>query len=43
MVKAGANYMTGLVGNISIPAYSGSNVGWAGEISAASDGAGTFS
>jgi HK97 family phage major capsid protein len=43
MVKAGANYMTGLVGNISIPAYSGSNVGWAGEIAAASDGAGTFS
>ena len=43
MVKAGANYMTGLVGNVSIPAYSGSNVGWAGEIAAASDGAGTFS
>ncbi len=43
MVNAGANYMTGLVGNVSIPAYSGSNVGWAGEISAASDGAGTFS
>lgn len=43
MVKAGANYMTGLVGNISIPAYSGSNVGWAGEIATASDGAGTFS
>lgn len=43
MVNAGANYMTGLVGNVSIPAYSGSNVGWAGEIAAASDGAGTFS
>ena len=43
MVSAGANYMTGLVGNVSIPAYSGSNVGWAGEIAAASDGAGTFS
>ena len=42
MVEAGANYMTGLVGNVSIPAYSGSNVGWAGEIAAASDGAGTF-
>ena len=39
---AGANYMTGLVGNISIPSYSGSNVGWAGEIEAAADGAGTF-
>ena len=43
MVEAGANYMTGLVGNVSIPAYSGSNVGWAGEIASASDGAGTFS
>lgn len=40
---AGANYMTGLVGNVSIPVYSGSNVGWAGEIDAAKDGAGTFS
>jgi HK97 family phage major capsid protein len=35
--------MTGLVGNVSIPVYSGSNVGWAGEIEAAKDGAGTFS
>lgn len=42
MVQAGANYMTGLVGNVSIPSYSGSNVGWAGEIAAASDGAGSF-
>ena len=43
MTKAGATYMTGLVGNVSIPVYSGSNVGWAGEIEAAKDGAGTFS
>ena len=43
MVDAGASYMTGLVGDVSIPVYSGSNVGWAGEISAATDGAGTFS
>lgn len=43
MVDAGANFMTGLVGNVSIPAYSGSNVGWAGEIDAATDGAGSFS
>ena len=42
MVQAGANYMTGLVGNVSIPVYSGSNVGWAGEIEAATNGAGTF-
>lgn len=43
MVDAGANFMTGLVGNVSIPAYSGSNVGWAGEIDTATDGAGAFS
>lgn len=43
MVQAGANYMTGLVGNVSIPVYSGSNVGWAGEIDAATNGAGSFS
>lgn len=42
MVQAGANYMTGLVGNVSIPVYNGSNVGWAGEIEAATNGAGTF-
>ena len=34
--------MTGLVGNISIPAYSGSQVTWEGEIAEAKDGAGTF-
>ena len=43
MTQAGATYMTGVVGNVSIPVYSGSNVGWAGEIEAAKDGAGTFS
>lgn len=43
LAKAGATYMTGLVGNVSIPVYSGSNVGWAGEVTAAADGAGTFS
>lgn len=42
MTQAGATYMTGLVGNVSIPVYSGSNVGWDGEIEAAKDGAGTF-
>lgn len=39
---AGANFMTGLVGNVSIPTYIGSTVGWAGEVDAATDGAGTF-
>lgn len=43
LAQAGASYMTGLVGNVSIPVYSGSNVGWAGEVSAATDGAGKFS
>ena len=43
MTGAGATYMTGLVGNVSIPVYSGSSVGWAGEIADAADGAGTFS
>lgn len=43
MVDAGATYMTGLVGNVAIPVYSGSNVGWAGEVDAASNGTGTFS
>ena len=43
LVNAGASYMTGLIGDVSIPVYSGSNVGWAGEVSTASDGAGTFS
>lgn len=43
MAQAGATYMSGLVGNVSIPVYSGSNVGWAGELDAATDGAGKFS
>ena len=41
--QAGANFMTGLVGDVSIPVYSSSTVGWKGEIEAAGDGAGTFS
>lgn len=43
LAQAGASYMTGLVGNVSIPVYSGSNVGWDGEVDAASNGGGTFS
>lgn len=43
LVQAGASYMTGLIGNVSIPVYSGSNVGWAGEVDTASNGTGTFS
>lgn len=43
MAKAGATFMTGLVGNVAIPAYSGTSVGWEGEVAPAKDGAGTFS
>ncbi|MDR2138261.1 MAG: phage major capsid protein [Tannerella sp.] len=43
LVKAGASYLTGLSGNLSIPVYSGSNVAWASETGSASDGGGTFS
>lgn len=41
--KMGAAWMSNLVGDVSIPHYSGTQCGWAGEISAATDGAGTFS
>lgn len=41
--KMGAAWMSNLVGDVSIPKYAGSQCGWAGEISAATDGAGTFS
>nr|DAQ01245.1 MAG TPA: major capsid protein [Caudoviricetes sp.] len=43
LAKAGAHYITGLVGTVSLPKYSGSTVGWKGEIDEAADGAGTFS
>ena len=42
-VKAGATFLSNLVGDVAIPKYSGSNVAWAGEVAAATDGAGTFS
>lgn len=42
LAKAGATYMTGLVGDVSIPVYSGSNVGWKGEVVAADNGEGAF-
>jgi len=42
-VAAGAKWLTGLVGDLSIPVYSGSNVAWATETGAATDGAGTTS
>ena len=42
LAQAGATYLTGLVGNVSIPTYTGSNVGWKGEMVDAEDGKGTF-
>lgn len=42
LAAAGATYLTGLVGNVSIPSYSGTTVAWKGEVIAADDGAGTF-
>lgn len=41
--KAGATYMTGLVGNVSIPSYAGTAVAWKTEVAAADDGGGAFS
>lgn len=42
LAAAGATYLTGLVGNVSIPTYSGSTCGWKGEISPADKGNGEF-
>ena len=43
LAEAGATFLTGLVGNISIPNYTGSTCGWKGELEAADNGKGTFS
>lgn len=40
--QAGATVMTGLVGNVEIPTYSGTTVGWGTEFANASNGTGTF-
>lgn len=40
--KMGAEYVGGLVGDCSVPQYTGSNVLWKGETAAAEDGAGEF-
>lgn len=42
LAEAGATFLTGLVGNISIPTYSGSTCGWKGEMAAADNGKGEF-
>lgn len=41
--QAGATFMTGLVGNVSIPSYAGTTVAWKGEVADAADGGGDFS
>ena len=41
-VNAGAAFLGNLVGDVSIPTYSGSNVAWAGETATATDGQGEF-
>lgn len=43
LTNAGAQYMTGLVGDVQIPIMSAANVGWKGEVAAADDGSGSFS
>lgn len=42
LTSAGAQYMTGLVGDVQIPIMSAANVGWKGEVAAADDGSGSF-
>ncbi len=42
LVQAGAQFITGLVGDVSIPSYSGTSVAWKGEVVTAADGGGTF-
>jgi len=41
--KAGATFLTGLVGDVSIPSYAGTSVAWKGEVETAVDGGGAFS
>ena len=43
LVKAGAKFLTNLVGDVQVPVMTAGNVTWEGEVSDAKDGAGTFS
>lgn len=43
LTQAGAQMLTGLVGNVTLPKYSGSSALWKGETDTAGDGAGAFS
>lgn len=42
LTRAGAQWIDGLVGNVDIPTYSGTTVGWGTEVASASNGTGTF-
>jgi HK97 family phage major capsid protein len=42
LVQAGADFLTGLVGDVQIPIMSATNVNWAGETAGAADGAPEF-
>jgi HK97 family phage major capsid protein len=42
LAQAGATYLTGLVGNVQIPTYSGTSVYWATEVATATEGEGTW-
>lgn len=42
LVEAGANFLSGLVGNVGLPSYSGSNASWEEETAAAQNGKGSF-
>lgn len=42
LVQAGADFLTGLVGDVQIPIMSATNVNWAGETAGATDGAPEF-
>jgi HK97 family phage major capsid protein len=42
LTQAGATYLTGLVGSVSVPTYSGTTVAWKEETVSAADGAGTW-
>lgn len=39
---AGSTFMSGLIGNIEIPTYTGTTVGWGTEVADAANGTGTF-
>lgn len=43
LFQAGAQLITGLVGDLSLPVYAGSSMAWKSEVTTATDGAGAFS